>query len=490
MASEPAAELASVAVPDNKNAAPARDPNLVSWNGPDDPEHPKNWSKFRKWTSIVPMSLFNFLSSMSSATMAPALTRIHDDLGFSSTYLSILSLTVFLLGSAFIPLITAPLSEVFGRSLVLQSMNLLYIIFNTLCGAANTPNQLIAFRFLAGIGGAGPFAIGSGINADLFKPHERGQAIALFTLAPLLGIVIGPIAGGFLVQYVNWRWCFYVVSIVGGATQLLGLPFFRETYAPVLLQRRCKKLKKSTRNPALYTEHDSTSLPQLLRVSLTRPFKLLFTQPVVQVWSLYCAFLWGILYLLIATFPDVWTVIYGERISIGSINYISLFIGMGVASQLGTRLADKIYRRLCAKNGGRGLPEHRLPVLLVGAVLVPIGLLWYGWSARSSIHWIMPNIGAAIYSAGTLVEVLCVTGYIIDTYQKYAASAMAAIFVLRSILAVVLPLAAPSLYDNLGFGWGNTLLALIAIFIGIPAPILLWYYGPALRHRSPYARDD
>ncbi|KAL4795383.1 major facilitator superfamily domain-containing protein [Aspergillus venezuelensis] len=442
MTTEPTSELVPAGA---KESAPApADPNLITWYGPEDPEHPKNWSKSRKWTSIIPMSLFNFLSSMSSATMAPALTSIHNDLGFSSTTLSILSLTIFLLGSAFVPLITSPLSEVFGRSFVLQSMNLLYILFNTLCGAANSPNELIAFRFLAGIGGAGPFAV----------------TIALFTLAPLLGIVIGPIAGSFLVQYVSWRWCFYVVSIVGGATQILGLPFFRETYAPVLLQRRCKRLK-STQNPALYTEHDSASLPQLLRVSLTRPFKLIGTQPVVQVWSLYCTFLWGILYLLIATFPDI-----------------------------GTRLADKIYKRLCAKNGGRGLPEYRLPILVVGALLIPIGLFWYGWSARSDIHWIMPNIGAAIYSAVTLVEVLCVTGYIIDTYQKYAASAMAAIFVLRSVLAVALPLAAPSLYDNLGFDWGNTLLALVSIAIGIPAPILLWYYGPALRHRSPYARDD
>ncbi|KAL4894554.1 major facilitator superfamily domain-containing protein [Aspergillus ambiguus] len=488
MAAKPSALAMSDSI---GTAAPqGHDPNLVQWYGPDDPDHPKNWSALQKWTSIIPMSLFNFLSSMSSATMAPALSSIEKDLKFPSYTQSILSLTVFLLGTAFVPLITAPLSEVFGRSLVLQSMNLFYILFNTLCGAAQSPTQLIVFRFLAGLGGAGPFAIGSGINADLFKPHERGKAIALFTLAPLLGIVIGPIAGGFLVQYVSWRWCFYLVSIIGGATQLLGLPFFRETYAPVLLQRRCKRLRKSSQNFDLYTEHDSISLAQLLRMSMTRPFKLLGTQPVVQVWSIYCAFLWGILYLLVATFPDVWTTIYGESISIGSLNYISLFIGMGVASQAGTRLADKYYRKLCAQNGGRGLPEYRLPVLIIGAILVPIGLFWYGWSARASIHWIMPNIGAAIYSAGTLVEVLCVTGYIIDTYQKYAASAMAAIIVLRSILAVVLPLAAPSLYQNLGFDWGNTLLGLIAIVVGIPAPILLWYYGPALRRRSPYARDD
>ncbi|KAH8433974.1 putative MFS transporter [Aspergillus melleus] len=465
-------------------------PNLVTWDGPDDPENPKNWPQSRKWTTILPMSLFNFLSSISSATMAPALTAIQEDLHFSSSLLAVLSLSAFLLGTAFIPLFTAPLSEVFGRSLILQSANIFYIVFNTLCGVSRTPTQLIVFRFFAGLGGAGPFAIGSGINADLFTPRERGQALAVYTLAPLAGVAIGPIAGGFLVQYTSWRWCFYVVSIAGGAIQIFCLPFFRETYAPILLQKRCRRLRKCTGNLNLYTEHDTISLAKLLSTSIVRPFKLLATQPVVQVWSLYCAYLYGILYLLIASFPDVWSDVYGESVSIGSLNYISMFIGMGIASQIGTRLADRYYRKLCDRNGGHGLPEFRLPVLILGAFIVPVGLFWYGWSARSNVHWIMPNIGAAIYSAGTILEILCVMGYIIDTYQKFAASAMAAIIVLRSILAFALPLAAPSLYGNLGNGWGNTLLALIATFIGIPCTILLRYYGPALRKRSPYARDD
>ena len=91
--------------------------------------------------------------------MAPALGTIQQDLHFQSSLLVFLSLTIFLLGTAFIPLVTAPLSEVFGRSLILQSANLFYIVFNTVCGAAKTQNQLIAFRFLAGMGGAGPFAV-------------------------------------------------------------------------------------------------------------------------------------------------------------------------------------------------------------------------------------------------------------------------------------------------------------------------------------------
>ena len=91
--------------------------------------------------------------------MAPALDAIERDLHFQSTTVGILSLSIFLLGTAVIPLLTAPLSEVFGRLLVLQSTNLFYIIFNTLCGAAKTKNQLVVFRFLAGLGGAGPFAV-------------------------------------------------------------------------------------------------------------------------------------------------------------------------------------------------------------------------------------------------------------------------------------------------------------------------------------------
>lgn len=91
--------------------------------------------------------------------MAPALNTIQQDLHFESTLLVILSLSIFLLGTAVIPLVTAPLSEIFGRSIVLQLANLFYIIFNTLCGAAKTQNQLIVFRFFAGLGGAGPFAV-------------------------------------------------------------------------------------------------------------------------------------------------------------------------------------------------------------------------------------------------------------------------------------------------------------------------------------------
>lgn len=136
---------------------PPTDPNLVTLDGPDNPHNPKNWSARKKWLAFVPMSMFNLLSSMSSATVAPGLSAIGEDLGFPSNTLLILSLSVFFLGTAIVPLFTAPVSEMIGRVPVPLTMNVVYIVFNTACGAAKSPTQLIIFRFLAGLGAAGPY---------------------------------------------------------------------------------------------------------------------------------------------------------------------------------------------------------------------------------------------------------------------------------------------------------------------------------------------
>lgn len=77
---------------------------------------------------------------MSSATVAPALEAIADDLKIRSQTLLIMSLSVYLLGSAIVPLVSSPLSEMYGRVIILFASNIVYIIFNTLCGIAKTQN--------------------------------------------------------------------------------------------------------------------------------------------------------------------------------------------------------------------------------------------------------------------------------------------------------------------------------------------------------------
>ena len=81
----------------------------------------------------------------------------------------------------------------------------------------------------------------------------------------------------------------------------------------------------------------------------------------------------------------------------------------------------------------------------------------------------------------------CTQSYLVDTYSRFAASAMGAAAFLRSLAGFGFPLFASYMYKALGLGWGNSLLGFIALGLGIPAPLLLWKYGERLRARSTYA---
>ncbi|OJA17353.1 hypothetical protein AZE42_13196 [Rhizopogon vesiculosus] len=148
---------------------------VVDWDGPDDPHNPKN--------------------PVSSSMIAPASSQVAATFGIDSSFIIALTTSIFVLAYALGPLFLGPMSEIYGRSRVLQLANLWYLAWNLGCGFARTESQLLAFRFLAGLGGSAPLSIGGGVLGDCWLPHERGQAVAIFSLAPLLGPVIGPITG-------------------------------------------------------------------------------------------------------------------------------------------------------------------------------------------------------------------------------------------------------------------------------------------------------
>jgi multidrug resistance protein len=421
--------------------------------------------------------------------VAPALTSIASDFYITNEVELSLTLSIFVLAYAVGPLFLGPLSEMYGRVIVLQLANAFYLCFNLGCGFAQNKGQMIAFRFLAGLGGSTPLAIGGGVLSDLFRPEERGRAISIYSLAPLLGPAVGPIAGGFISEKTTWRWVFWATTIADAVIQISGLFFLQETYTPVLLHRKKLKLIKETGNEYLHTEYDypERTVLRTLQISLSRPFKLLGTQIIVQVLALYMAYLYGIIYLVLTTFPTLWGTVYHESAGIGGLNYISLGCGFFLGTQICAPLQDRIYKALKARNGGVGKPEFRVPLMIPGAILVPVGLFWYGWTAEEQTHWILPNIGAAIFAAGVITGFQCIQTYIVDSYTRYAASAVGAATVLRSLAGFGFPLFASYMYDSLGYGWGNSLLGFLAIGLGWPAPVLLWLYGEKLRKRSTFA---
>lgn len=472
-----------------KSSRSIRDPNLVTWDSDDDPKNPKNWSMKRKWAATLIVSCFTLVSPISSSMIAPALTSISTEFGITNQVEAQLTLSIFVLAYAIGPLFLGPLSEIYGRVLVLQLSNLFYLAWNLGCGFAQSSGQLMAFRFLSGLGGSAPLAIGGGVLSDTFFPEQRGRAISIYSLAPLLGPSIGPIAGGFISQNTTWRWCFYSTTIFTAVVQCFGLFLLQETYAPKLLQWKRDKLRKETGNMELHTEFDSPdrTLATTLKVALKRPFKLLGTQPIVQVLACYMAYLYGLMYLMLSTFPMLWSERYGQSIGIGSLNFISMGLGFFLGTQITAPLNDALYRRLKRKNNGVGKPEFRVPLMIPASLLAPIGLFWYGWSAQARVHWILPNIGACLFCAGVIVGFQCIQTYLVDSYTRYAASAIAAATVLRSLAGFGFPLFAPAMYNALDFGWGNSLLGFVALALGVPAPFMLWKFGEKLRERSQFA---
>ncbi|KAI0514873.1 major facilitator superfamily domain-containing protein [Xylaria bambusicola] len=472
------------------------DPNLVTWTGPDDPENPKNWPFSKKWAAVFTVSLFTLISPISSSLVAPALESIAEELKIEQAFEKNLTLSIFILAYAIGPLVWGPLSELYGRVLVLQLVNLLYLFFNLGCGLARTKEQLIAFRFLAGLGGSAPLAIGGGVLSDLFTAENRGKALSIYSLAPLLGPAIGPIAGAFIAQNTTWRWAFYATTIADALIQGAGVFFLKETYAPLLLVWKKRRLVKETGNTDLHTPYDNPNrtVAKTLRIALERPFRMITTQIIVQVLAVYMLYVYGLIYIVLTSFPVLFSGPepdgYGEPVGIGGLNYISLGLGFFVGAQVTAPLQDRIYVALKKKYGGIGRPEYRVPMLIPGAILMPIGLIVYGWTAEFKTHWIFPNIGAFLFSTATIISFQCLQTYLVDTYTRYAASAVSAGTVFRSLAGFGFPLFAPSLYETLGNGWGNTLLALLGVVLGWPAPFLLWKYGEKLRMRSPFAAGD
>jgi len=257
---------------------------------------------------------------------------------------------------------------------------------------------------------------------------------------------------------------------------------FPETHAGTILRRKANALRKQTGH-RYHTEYDkgNQALSSRLAISLTRPCRLLLTEPIIQLMSVLLAYNFGILYIVLSTFASLWTERYGQSLGDSGLHYIALAIGYTIAAQAGARVTDRVWAHLKTCAGGETQPEYRVPLMLPGSLIIPIGLFWYGWTAQEKVFWILPDIGIAIFGCGIIVGTQAMQAYVMDSFPTHVASASAASQLLRSITGFAFPLFAPRMYAKLGYGWGNSLLAFVFMAIGIPAPLILWKYGAKLR---------
>lgn len=464
------------------------DPFVVTWL-PRDPRNPMNFKAVQKWSITILVSFVTLAVALVSSAYSGGLGQIVEHFKVEEE-IAILGVSLFVLGFAIGPLIWAPLSEIFGRRHIFTISYAFLTAFNAGAAGATNIQTLIILRFLAGCFGSSPFGNAGGTIADMFTASERGIAISFFAAAPFLGPTIGPIIGGFLATGAGWRWVEGFLAAFSGVLWLCMIFLLPETYAPVLLRRRAAKLSENTGKvyrSKLDIDRGPVPMGKTLKTALSRPWALLFREPIVLLFSIYMSIIYGTLYMLFAAYPIVFQQVRGWSEGIGGLAFLGILVGMIIAVAY-TFPVNMRYAKKCTETTDRLPPELRLPPSMVGGIALPIGLFWFAWTNYPSIHWMASIAAGAPFGFGMVLVFLSVFNYLIDSYTIYAASVLAANSALRSLFGMAFPLFTTYMYQNLGIHWASSIPAFLSLAC-VPFPFIFYKYGAHIRQRCTYAAE-
>ncbi|KAL9485426.1 hypothetical protein ACSS6W_004215 [Trichoderma asperelloides] len=298
--------------------------------------------------------------------------------------------------------------------------------------------------------------------------YVLGFALGPLIWGPLSELYGRPIVGGFLDENKGWRWVLGLIAIMTGVVWIATTIATPETYAPFILRSRAKALSKLTGSvyvSRLDAGEPPKTLTQELSVALSRPWVLLFREPIILLMSLYMSIVYGTLYMFFAAIPTVFQGTRGWSEGLAGLPFIGVTIGVCLATAL-SGVDNKRYVRLCEAMEAKGAtiePEARLSTAMVGSIVLPIGLFLFAWTTYPSVHWIAPVIGALLFSCGLVLNFISQISYLIDCYTIYTASVLAAGSMLRSFFGTAFPLFTTQMYANLGDQWASSIPAFLAL---------------------------
>ncbi|OJJ36655.1 hypothetical protein ASPWEDRAFT_108514 [Aspergillus wentii DTO 134E9] len=401
----------------------------------------------------------------------------------STQTITTLGLTTYLFGLAAGALITAPLTEVYGRKPVSLICMCMFAAFIIPCALSESLAMLLVFRFLAAFFGSVMVAASPGMVSDMVTEKNRSLCFSIWGLGPLSGPVIGPIVGGFATQYLSWRWANWLICIAAGSALLVSISM-RESYAPIILQQRAAHLRKITGDRRWWSRYESKDgLVKTLRDSIKRPIVMAVTEPICIFWNLYVGVLYGILYLSFTAYPVVFGQIRGWSSSISSLS----FLGIGLGTIL-VIVCEPVIRKLTdsdSKDPKRKVPpEAVVSAICVCSILVPIGELWFAWTCTpASIHWIVPILAGVPFGAGNTGVFIYASSYLTRSYGVFAASAMVGNCVIRTMLGGITPFVGTFMFSGIGPNWSATILGLIEVLL-IPIPLYFLKHGRKIREKT------
>lgn len=484
----------------------------------DDPENPRNFPTWRKWTIVASITLIDLTVSWGASGFSPAKDNFEDYFQIDNGVVGTLGLSLYVLGLALGPMSLAPLSEYYGRTLLYV---LPYGTFVILLGCTALTQDLGVFfvlRIFSGAFASVTISNFGGSIADLWPRHQVGPAMSIFLWAAVCGSPSGYFLMSFVAAEHDWRAVFWALAGVCGAFWLILfivlVLFNNETRHSVLLRRRAARLRKEQDSEGITVpeEMQQKSVVQLFQITLYRPFRFLFTEAIIVFAALYNGYLYGISFLFNGAFDlvfgagghgfgtlgvglcfsgfilgvsagpvvNVWQERYYQCRIRGTANNENAALLNSTSGNANTSEADHFHN----------VPEARTQLGKAAGLLLPVSLLWFGLSSASSfnVHWIVPILATSLFGFSFYTLILMSYSYVEDSYMVFAASALAGVGLARNLAGAIFPLFGSRMYKALGYGWAGAVLAFCALVLA-PIPFVLERYGTRLRARSPYARQ-
>ncbi|KAG1763905.1 major facilitator superfamily domain-containing protein [Suillus placidus] len=483
------------------NAATTETVVSSSQNAKDDPhlvvlepeDNPQNMSSFIRWLAVL------IISSASLCVTCASSIAAFTELGAAQTFhvsheVTILGVSLFVTGLGTGPLLVGPLSEVYGRNVVYQISYALFFIFTFPVVFAPNIAVFLVFRLITGFCGSAFLSVAGGSVSDMFPNSSIASPMAVYTISPFIGPVAGPVIAGFINQHLYWEWT-YRVQLCWIFVELLMLVIFvPETYVPVILKKKARRLRESTGDPKFYAPLDRRegSLASAIIVSCRTPFQLLLFDRMALLLDFWNALILGILYLAFQAFPIIFEDVHGFNMQTTGLAFTGIGLGMLLAISTqplwnrGVPFSLALYAREAAKYNGDPPPEMRLIMGQVGAILVPVGLFWLAFTTYPQVHWIAPIIASVPFGSGIYFVFTSTFTYLVTAYRPIAASAMASNSALRLAFAAAFPLFAGAMYNRLGTVGATALLAGLATIMA-PLPFIFYRIGARLRKNSRFA---
>lgn len=295
--------------------------------------------------------------------------------------------------------------------------------------------------------------------------------------------------GGLVVGSFHWRWIFWGMFAISAVLTIICYFFLQETRAQTVLQNRKADLEK--KNPGVKYEIEGEesggqSLLGKVAANSTRAIRILTTQPIVMIMSLYQALVFSSMYSLYSQYSTLWAEPPYDfsKTQIG-LAYLGPAIGFIVTAVFIVLFIDRVYVYLAKRNDDDGQPEYRLPMANVGAVFLPISLFWFGWTIEKDMAWPIPFAATLLFGASQVSIFNTIQTYYIDAYESHAASAIAAGAFLRSVVGGIVPLFVSGMFDAIGYGWGMSVFGILSVIL-MPAPSVFYWIGRRLRERVPF----